>query len=164
MNFTEVVGMTLIKDQLFIYGSSKHSLTAPKFLMPSSSPSDLKTLSRGLIIGMSINGEFDFIYQIPSECESAASECDTPLTDVDGDGTIEAYYDETFVVDIKYHEASDSFYLLGNVNDYDATGILQSKYHGIIRFDENIQNTTFHHTFKNYLVSSGNFGAGARLV
>ena len=65
------------------------------------------------------------------------------------------------MVDIKYHEASDSFYLLGNVNDYDATGILQSKYHGIIRFDENIQNTTFHHTFKNYLVSSGNFGAGA---
>ena len=155
-----VKGMTLVKDQLFIYGSTKHELSAARYLNPTSSPSDEDALSRGLIIGMSINGEFDFIYQIPTECESNNDECDT-LGDGDGDGIIEAYYDETSVVDIKYYPASDTIYVLGNIEDYDDNGALQSKYHAILRFDESINNHTYTYDFKNYMTSSGNYGGSS---
>ena len=119
-------GVEVTDNYVLVYGKTNISISAPAIDNNKSS---------GIIFGYSPLGTLLFIFQVPhGEAESGN-------------------YDETEILDIKYHPSSGHYFILGKVTDYDETGDERSTHFSVTRVDQNFKNSITNFALNSYISS-----------
>ncbi len=119
-------GVEVTDNYVLVYGMTNISISAPAIGNEKFS---------GVIFGYSPLGTLLFIFQVPH-----------------GDPE-NGHFDETEILDIKYHPSSGHYFILAKVTDYDETGTPRSTHFIVTRVDQNFKTSITNFALNSYISS-----------